>query len=101
MAYTPASETVASGLLVQTLATYYRKKEVPNFKATTPFLSMTAREPLPMHSGNQAQYFTYPLLSANTQQSPEGTVGTPIVESTNKIVATIGQFADKTFVMFA
>lgn len=94
MAYSPASETVASGLLVQTLATYYRKKEVPNFKATTPFLSMAKREPLPMHAGNQIQFFTYPLLSANTNQQAEGTVGTPIIESSTKIVATIGQYCD-------
>lgn len=50
--------------------------------------------PLPLRSGNQIQFFTYSLLSGNTSQAPEGTVGSPISESTTKIVATIGQYAD-------
>jgi hypothetical protein len=34
------------------------------------------------------------LLSGNTNQAAEGTVGSPITESSTKIVATIGQYAD-------
>jgi hypothetical protein len=34
------------------------------------------------------------LLGGNTQQAAEGTVGSPITESSTKIVATIGQYAD-------
>ena len=34
------------------------------------------------------------LLAANLNQAAEGTVGSPISESSNKIVATIGQYAD-------
>lgn len=51
---------------------------------------MTKQKPLPMHSGNQIQFYTYALLAANTNQATEGTVGSPIPESTTKIVATIG-----------
>jgi hypothetical protein len=38
--------------------------------------------------------YTYALLAANLNQAAEGTVGSPISESSNKIVATIGQYAD-------
>lgn len=38
--------------------------------------------------------YTYALLGGNTNQSAEGTVGSPITESSTKIVATIGQYAD-------
>jgi hypothetical protein len=40
------------------------------------------------------QFYTYALLAANTQQVTEGSVGSPISESSTKIVATIGQYAD-------
>ena len=63
-------------------------------KAQTPYLSMTKQKPLPIRSGNQIQFYTYSLLSANTNQAAEGTVGSPISESSTKIVATVGQYAD-------
>jgi len=34
------------------------------------------------------------LFGGNTQQSAEGTVGSPITESSTKIVATMGQYSD-------
>jgi N4-gp56 family major capsid protein len=55
---------------------------------------MTKQKPLPLRAGNQIQFFTYALLAANTNQAAEGTVGSPITESSTKIVATIGQYAD-------
>lgn len=55
---------------------------------------MTKGKPLPLNSGNQIQFYTYALLSGNTNQAAEGTVGSPISESSTKIVATIGQYAD-------
>ena len=54
-------------------------------------MSMTKQKPLPLRSGNQIQFYTYALLAANTNQAAEGTVGSPISESSTKIVATIGQ----------
>ena len=53
---------------------------------------MTKQKPLPLRSGNQIQFYTYALLGGNTQQAAEGTVGSPITESSTKIVATIGQW---------
>jgi N4-gp56 family major capsid protein len=76
------------------VAIYYERGAIPNLKAQTPFLSMTKQKPLPLRSGNQIQFFTYALLAANTNQAAEGTVGSPISESSTKIVATIGQYAD-------
>lgn len=93
MAYSPAS-ILTSGSLPNLVAIYYERQAIPNLKAQTPFLSMTKQKPLPMRSGNQIQFFTYALLAANTNQAAEGTVGSPISESSTKIVATIGQYAD-------
>lgn len=93
MSYTPAS-ILTSGSLPNLQAIYYERQAIPNLKAQTPFLSMTKQKPLPMRSGNQIQFFTYALLAANTNQAAEGTVGSPISESSTKIVATIGQYAD-------
>lgn len=93
MAYTPAS-IVTSGALPNLNAIFYERGAIANLKANTPFLGMTKQKPLPMNSGNQIQFFTYALLSGNTNQSAEGTVGSPISESSTKIVATIGQYAD-------
>lgn len=93
MAYSPAS-ILTSGSLPNLVAIYYERQAIPNLKAQTPFLSMTKQKPLPMRSGNQIQFFTYSLLAANTNQAAEGTVGSPISESSTKIVATIGQYAD-------
>jgi len=50
---------------------------------------MTKKKPLGLRQGNQVQFFTYALLAANTNQQSEGTVGSPISESTTKILATI------------
>jgi hypothetical protein len=55
---------------------------------------MTKQRPLPLRQGNQIQFYTYALLAANLNQAAEGTVGSPISESSTKIVATIGQYAD-------
>lgn len=93
MAFSPAS-ILTSGALPNLVAIYYERQAIPNLKAQTPFLSMTKQKPLPMKSGNQIQFFTYALLGSNTNQSAEGTVGSPISESSTKIVATIGQYAD-------
>jgi N4-gp56 family major capsid protein len=93
MAYSPAS-ILTTGALPNLVAIYYERQAIPNLKAQTPFMSMTKQKPLPLRSGNQIQFFTYSLLSGNTNQAAEGTVGSPITESSTKIVATIGQYAD-------
>jgi N4-gp56 family major capsid protein len=93
MAYSPAS-ILTSGSLPNLVAIYYERQAIPNLKAQTPFLSMTKQKPLPLKSGNQIQFFTYALLAANTSQAAEGTVGSPITESSTAITATIGQYAD-------
>jgi hypothetical protein len=93
MAYSPAVNTVSSGNFPNALAIYYERKAIPNLKASTPFLGCTKQWPLPMHSGNTIQFFSYNLLGANTQQSTEGFVGSPVPESTVKIQAVIGELA--------
>lgn len=96
MSYSPAS-ILTSGSLPNLQAIYYERASIPNLKAQTPFLGMTKQKPLPMKSGNQIQFYTYALLAANTNQTAEGTVGSPISESSTKIVATIGRLADFKF----
>lgn len=96
MAYSPAVNTVSSGNFPNALAVYYEKKAIPNLKASTPFLGCTKQWPLPLHSGNTIQFFSYNLLGANTSQTTEGFVGSPVPESTVKIQAVIGQYADYT-----
>jgi N4-gp56 family major capsid protein len=93
MSYSPAS-ILTSGALPNLVAIYYERAAIPNLKAQTPFMSMTKQKPLPLRQGNQIQFFTYALLAGNTNQAAEGTVGSPIAESSTKIVATIGQYAD-------
>jgi len=96
MAYTPAVNTVASGNFPNALAVYYERKAIPNLKASTPFLGCTKQWPLPLHSGNVIQFYSYNLLGANVGQTTEGFVGSPVPESSVKIQATIGQYADYT-----
>lgn len=93
MAYSPAS-ILTSGSLPNLVARYYETKAIPNLKAETPFLSMVKQKPLPMHSGNSIQFYTYALLGSNINQAAEGTVGSPITESSTSIAATVGQYAD-------
>ena len=88
MSYSPAS-IVTSGALPNLVAIHYEREAIPNLKAQTPFLSMTKQRPLPLRQGNQIQFYTYALLAANLNQAAEGTVGSPISESSTKIVATI------------
>ena len=96
MAYSPAVNTVASGNFPNALAIYYERKAIPNLKQSTPFLGCTKQWPLPMHSGNTIQFFSYNLLGSNVKQSTEGFVGSPVPESAVKIQAVIGQYADYT-----
>ena len=93
MSYSPAS-IVSTGALPNLQAVYYERQAIPNLKAQTPFLGCTKQKPLPIRQGNQIQFFTYSLLAANLNQQAEGTVGSPISESSTKITATIGQYAD-------
>ncbi len=92
MAFSPAS-ILTSGALPNLVAIYYERQAIPNLKAQTPFMSMSKQKPLPLRSGNQIQFFTYALLAGNTNQTAEGTVGSPISESSTKIIATVGQYA--------
>jgi hypothetical protein len=55
---------------------------------------MAKQWPLPLRQGNNIQFYSYLLLPANTNQAAEGTVGSPITESSTKINATIGQYSD-------
>ena len=93
MSYTPASIDT-TGALPNLQAIKYEREAIPNLKAQTPALSMTKQKPLGLRQGNQIQFYTYALLPANTNQAAEGTVGSPITESSTKIIATIGQYAD-------
>lgn len=93
MGYSPAS-ILTTGSLPNLQAIHYEREAIPNLKAQTPFLSMSKQKPLPGRQGNQIQFYTYALLGANINQSSEGTVGSPISESTTKILATIGQYSD-------
>lgn len=93
MGFSPGS-ILTSGSLPNLVAIYYERQAIPNLKAQTPFMAMTKQKPLPLRSGNQIQFFTYALLAGNTNQAAEGTVGSPIAESSTKILATIGQYAD-------
>ncbi len=96
MGYSPSVNTVASGNFPNALAVYYERKAIPNLKASTPFLGCTKQSPLPMHSGNTIQFFSYNLLPGNISQTTEGFVGSPVPESTVRIQAVIGQYADYT-----
>lgn len=89
MSYNPASIVTSNGM-ANLAAIHYERKAVPNLKATTPFLSQTTAKPIPLNAGPTTQFYTYALLGANTNQAAEGTVGSPISESTTKITATIG-----------
>lgn len=93
MPFSPAS-VLTSGSFPNLVAIYYERQAIPNLKAETPFMGEATQYPLPLHSGNQIQFYTYALLSGNTSQAPEGTVGSPISESTTQITATIGQYVD-------
>lgn len=93
MSYSPAS-IQTNGSLPNLQAIKYEREAIPNLKAQTPALSMTKQKPLGLRQGNQIQFYTYALLGANTNQAAEGTVGSPITESTTKILATIGQYSD-------
>jgi hypothetical protein len=88
MSYSPAS-ILTSGALPNLVAIHYERAAIPNLKAQTPFMSMSKQKPLPLRAGNQIQFFTYALLAGNINQAAEGTVGSPIAESSTKIVATI------------
>jgi hypothetical protein len=93
MSYSPAS-ILTSGALPNLVAIHYEREAIPNLKANTPFMGMTKQKPLPLKSGQTIQFYTYSLLGANTTQSAEGTVGSPITESGSSIQATIGQYSD-------
>lgn len=93
MGFSPSSINT-SGNLPQLQAIKYEREAIANLKANTPYLGQTKQKPLGLRQGNQVQFFSYNLLSANTNQQAEGTVGSPISESTTKILATIGQYGD-------
>ena len=84
------------GVLIHSQNTIDERKAIPNLKSSTPALGCTKQWPLPMHSGNTIQFFSYNLLGANTAQSTEGFVGSPVPESAVKIQAVVGQYADYT-----
>jgi N4-gp56 family major capsid protein len=93
MGFDPAAILV-SDALPNLVATHYERQAIPNLKANTPFMGVTKQRPLPLHSGNTIQFYTYALLAANIAEATEGSVGSPVSESTTKISAIIGQYAD-------
>lgn len=92
MSYSPAGNQLAN--LPQSTVKFYDKKFRENLKAQTPFVRCAERLELPMNSGNQYEMFMYVPLAANTVQTTEGTVGSPISVSVLTTTATIGEYAD-------
>ena len=92
MSYSPAGNQLAN--LPQSTVKFYDKKFRENLKAQTQFVRCAERLELPMNSGNQYEMFMYVPLAANTVQTTEGTVGSPISVSVLTTTATIGEYAD-------
>lgn len=93
MAYSPASALIGTGLPTSQ-AVYYDRQAVENLKAHLPFLLGCSRRPLPLKHGKTMQIFSPVLFAANTTQATEGTIGTGITPTENKLQVTIGQYTD-------
>lgn len=93
MAYSPASVVTGSGL-PNSLAIYYDRLAIEPLFANTPFLQGCTLKPLPLNSGKTMELFTYNILSANTTQAAEGTVGTGEALTSTDVQVSIGQYTD-------
>jgi N4-gp56 family major capsid protein len=93
MAYSPASVVTGAGL-PNSLATFYDRTAIEPLFANTPFLDACTKRPLPINSGKTMQLFGYNILSANTTQSTEGTVGSGEVLTSADSQVTLGQYTD-------
>lgn len=87
--------SMMSGNLPQAyLSVYYNRVFYENLKQNTVKYRLTTRETMPEKSGQIYRGFMEPLLTANTTQQTEGTVGTGLSITTNFQDYVLGQWAD-------
>lgn len=94
MAYQPTPNVTTSGTLRHQISAYYRRKALDVLTPIHVFYELCEPDNIPKRNGATIQWWRPTLFGANTTQHSEGTVGTSLTVDTNKITATLKQYAD-------
>lgn len=93
MAYQPAGTTTGSAGLSHLQSIYYKRRALDRLQKKFRFRQMCDKDNLPKYNGRTVQFFRYSNFSANTTQTVEGTVGSPISPTSKVLGATVSQYS--------
>ncbi len=95
MGYQPAGTLTTQTATFPHLATvYYSRKALDQLLPIFRFRNMCEPDSIPLRSGKTVQWYRFGVLGANTTPASEGTIGTPVNNSTSTISATVAEYAD-------
>lgn len=94
MAYQPAGSLTTSASLTHLATVYYNRVALDQLLAMLRFREVCEPDSIPLRSGKTVQWFRYTPDAANTVPSAEGTVGTPVPQTTTTVSATVAEYSD-------
>ena len=94
MGYSPTPNVTTSATLRHQISAYYRRQALDQLTPIHVFYELCEPDQIPKRNGGTIQWFRYTLFGANTTPHTEGTVGTSLTMDSNKITATLKEYAD-------
>ena len=96
MAISPAANTTQTGTLAHYPTVYYDRLSLDRLEQMFRFANVCEPRTIPAGSGKTTQMYRFTLPGANTSPSAEGVVGTPFVQTSTTVSATVEQYSDFT-----
>lgn len=96
MSYTPAANTTQTPSLTHFPAAYYDRVSLDRLEQMFYFATVCEPRTIPQGQGRTTQMYRFTLPGANTTPSAEGVVGSPFVQTSTTVSATVEQYSDFT-----
>lgn len=96
MSISPAANTTQTPTLAHYPTVYYDRVSLDRLEQKFYFATVCDPRTIPAGSGKTTQMYRFDLPGANTTPSAEGVVGTPFVQTSRTVSATVEQYSDFT-----
>ncbi len=96
MSISPAANTTQTPTLAHYPTVYYDRVSLDRLEQKFYFATVCDPRTIPAGSGKTTQMYRFTLPGANTTPSAEGVVGTPFVQTSTTVSATVEQYSDFT-----
>lgn len=94
MSYQPAGISTQTASLAHLATVYYDRIGLDRLEAYFRFAQVCEPKPMPANSGRTIQFARYTLPGFNTNPAAEGVVGSPVLQTSTTVSATVEQYSD-------